>query len=205
MSQSGLPKRSWVRRDREKDSYCRICKTWKPKAEFDYRDVERGLLHFECRECRQNMRSWVRRDRENESYCRTCKTWKPKNEFNYRDVNRCLLQYDCRECQQGHRRNSYANHRETTRASNDEWTRNAVDTANDYFYHYFFAHPCIDCGCTNILTLTFDHVRGKKHLNVSEMVSKGRSIETIKEEIRKCEVVCFNCHMRREHKKRVSL
>ena len=95
MSVLGQNKRSWIRRDREKESYCRSCKTWKPKTEFDYRDVERGLLHFECRECRQNMRSWVRRNREDESYCRTCKTWKPNSEFNYRDVEQGLLMYDC--------------------------------------------------------------------------------------------------------------
>src|SRR5215208_2510117 len=119
-------KRSWVRRDRKKESYCRACKTWKPKADFDYRDVERGLLHLECRECRQSIRSWVRHDREDESYCRTCKTWKPNEEFYYRDVELGLLEYDCIECLKAHRRNSYANHRETARASNNEWTRWAV-------------------------------------------------------------------------------
>jgi hypothetical protein len=32
MSRLGLSKkRSWVRRDREDESYCRTCKTWKPK------------------------------------------------------------------------------------------------------------------------------------------------------------------------------
>ena len=198
----GWVKRSWVRRDREKESYCRACKTWKPKAEFDHRDVLQGLLYFECRNCRQIMRSWVRRDKEDESYCRTCKTWKPKSEFNYRDVERGLLMYDCRQCAQEHRRNSYANHRETARASNDEWTRRAVETAKDYVYNYLLSHPCADCGNNDILVLTFDHVRGKKQLNVSEMVGRGRSIDTIKAEIAKCDVVCFNCHMRREHKRR---
>jgi hypothetical protein len=52
------------------------------------------------------------------------------------------------------------------------------------------------------LTLTFDHVRGTKKGELANMIGRGRSIETIKEEIRKCEVVCFNCHMRREHKRR---
>jgi len=147
-------------------------------------------------------RSWVRRDRESESYCRTCKTWKPNDEFNYRDTKRGLLQYDCRECAQEHRRNSYANHRETARLSNDGWTRRAVETAKEYVYKYLLGHPCVDCGNNNVLALTFDHVRGDKKLGISEMVSRGRSIETIKEEIGKCEVVCFNCHMRRERIKR---
>jgi hypothetical protein len=53
-----------------------------------------------------------------------------------------------------------------------------------------------------VLTLTFDHVRGEKLLDVSVMVGRGRSIETIKAEIEKCDVVCFNCHMRREHQRR---
>jgi hypothetical protein len=146
-------------------------------------------------------RSWVRRDREDESYCRTCKTWKPK-EFYCRDVEQGLLEYDCIECLKVHRRKSYAKHRETTRASNDEWTRRAVETANEYLYQYLLTHPCVDCGNTNILTLTFDHVRGQKSGNVSEMVSRGRSIETVKQEIEKCDVVCFNCHMRRERRRR---
>ncbi len=147
-------------------------------------------------------RGWVKRHGESESYCRTCKTWKPKAEFNYRDAERGLLQYDCRRCAQAHRRNSYAIHRETSRTSNDEWTRRAVETARKYVYEYLSSHPCVDCGNNNILTLTFDHVRGEKRGNVSDMVHRGRSIETIKTEMEKTEVVCFNCHMRRERKRR---
>ena len=55
MPELGWLKRSWVRRDRENESYCRTCKTWKPNAEFNYRDAKRGLLQYEigrasCRE-----------------------------------------------------------------------------------------------------------------------------------------------------------
>jgi hypothetical protein len=149
-------------------------------------------------------RGWVKRYRKNESYCRTCKTWKPKSEFYYRDTERGLLEYDCIECLKEHRRNSYAKHRDTTRASNDEWTRGAVETAREYVYSYLLEHPCFDCGNSNVLVLTFDHVRGEKSGNVSDMVGRGRSIETIKNEISLCDVVCFNCHMRRERRRRAS-
>ena len=145
---------------------------------------------------------WLKRYKENESYCRTCKTWRPKGEFNYRDVERVLLQYDCRDCQQGLRRQSYANHRETAKATNNERTRLAIESGREYVYNYLLEHPCIECGNSNVLVLTFDHVRGTKKRAVAEMVSSGYSIETIEAEIGKCDVVCFNCHMRRERIKR---
>jgi hypothetical protein len=33
------------------------------------------------------------------------------------------------------------------------------------------------------------------------MISKGYNVETIKRELEKTEIVCFNCHMRRERKR----
>ncbi len=52
---------------------------------------------------------------------------------------------------------------------------------------------CIDCGESNIATLQFDHVKGKKIANISKLV-KSASLKKIKEEITKCEIVCSNCH-----------
>ncbi len=51
--------------------------------------------------------------------------------------------------------------------------------------------------------LTFDHIRGKKKKDVSKMVAEGYSIEAIQQEIGKCEIVCANCHMRREQRRAV--
>lgn len=53
---------------------------------------------------------------------------------------------------------------------------------------------CIDCGETNPLVLDFDHVRGEKKMNVSDMARSSYSIEALMEEIDKCEVRCSNCH-----------
>ena len=53
---------------------------------------------------------------------------------------------------------------------------------------------CVDCGESNPIVLEFDHVRGKKKKAIADMVSHSYSIETIKEEIRKCEIRCANCH-----------
>ena len=55
--------------------------------------------------------------------------------------------------------------------------------------------PRMDCkNSFPTQVMEFDHVRGVKTGNVSEMVIKCFSFKTIREEIEKCELVCANCH-----------
>lgn len=68
--------------------------------------------------------------------------------------------------------------------------------AKEYIKAYLEAHPCIDCGNSDIIVLEFDHVRGKKIRAVGNMIQQGLSIKTIQNEIDKCEVRCANCHRR---------
>ena len=68
---------------------------------------------------------------------------------------------------------------------------------------------CVDCGNDNDIVLEFDHVRGEKRGNVSDMSHQSFSIKTIKLEIEKCEIRCANCHRiatyeRRLDKKNIS-
>ena len=54
---------------------------------------------------------------------------------------------------------------------------------------------CVDCGYKkNPLALQLDHVRGTKTKDVSVMIQWCFSMTKLKEEIRKCEVRCANCH-----------
>lgn len=59
--------------------------------------------------------------------------------------------------------------------------------------------PCADCGSIfPPYVMDFDHMRGsKKVANIASMT--GWSIEAIKKEIDKCDVVCSNCHRIRTH------
>ena len=61
---------------------------------------------------------------------------------------------------------------------------------------------CIDCGIKNPVILEFDHVRGDKTNNIADMVNQSYGLTTIKEEIRKCEVRCANCHRIKTHERR---
>ncbi len=76
---------------------------------------------------------------------------------------------------------------------------NSRQKARDFVTAYLSEHPCVDCGESDPIVLTFDHVRGKKSNNIATMVARGLSLETLKAEIEKTEVRCFNCHAIRTH------
>jgi hypothetical protein len=50
--------------------------------------------------------------------------------------------------------------------------------------------------------MDFDHVRGRKHKNVMELIPT-LSKKKIDEEIAKCEIVCSNCHRIRTHQRKL--
>lgn len=66
----------------------------------------------------------------------------------------------------------------------------------DYVLNYLKKNPCVDCEESDPIVLQFDHVRGEKKRNISQMVARHAKLEVIKEEIKKCDVRCANCHAR---------
>ena len=68
-----------------------------------------------------------------------------------------------------------------------------------FIFLYLKDHPCTDCGEQDPIVLEFDHISNKEH-NISFMISSNFSIDSIKNEILKCEVRCANCHRRKTAK-----
>ena len=67
-----------------------------------------------------------------------------------------------------------------------------------YVADYKAATPCKDCGKSfPFYQLDFDHVRGKKKFNISRAGASVKSFPLVIAEIKKCEVVCRNCHAER--------
>jgi hypothetical protein len=63
--------------------------------------------------------------------------------------------------------------------------------------------PCMDCKVQYpYYVMDFDHVRGRKHKNVMELVPT-LSKKKIDEELAKCEIVCSNCHRARTHMRKL--
>lgn len=62
------------------------------------------------------------------------------------------------------------------------------------------AKPCADCKNTyRPHQMDFDHVRGEKTFNVGTAVHQSYPMDEILDEIKKCDLVCSNCHRDRTY------
>lgn len=66
------------------------------------------------------------------------------------------------------------------------------------FLWAFKNNPCRDCGITyHPVAMQFDHVRGTKKFEVG--LANRKSRKSILKELKKCELVCANCHALRTY------
>jgi hypothetical protein len=70
-----------------------------------------------------------------------------------------------------------------------------------FVWDYLCSHPCIECGEGDPIVLEFDHrEQDTKCGDISNMAGGSLGIDTLVEEIKKCDVLCANCHRRRTAK-----
>jgi hypothetical protein len=84
----------------------------------------------------------------------------------------------------GERYNAY---NRTYRKRNREWLQ-----------EYLGSQSCVDCGLDDSDVLEFDHVRGEKRFTIGDRMTY--SLDTLKDEIAKCDVRCCNCHRKRHRR-----
>ena len=132
--------------------------------------------------------------------CTKCGIPKDESEFSWERPGK--LHARCNPCRVEDRMDYYETHKQ--QELDYKWDRQQKkrEEARLYVFKYLAEHPCIRCGERDPLVLTFHHVRGEKKTNVSQMVNQGYSIRLIQEEIDKCDILCANCHMKEEKKKR---
>jgi hypothetical protein len=69
------------------------------------------------------------------------------------------------------------------------------DRNREYVRSIKETNPCKDCGkFYHYSQMDFDHINDNKINGVARLTNTSLSIERIKSEIEKCELVCSNCH-----------
>src|SRR5512143_2207441 len=99
--------------------------------------------------------------------CARCGQEKDESEFNWRWEERGVLQSVCRDCSHAQSHAHYESHKESVKAKAAEIKRRAREEAERYVYEYLSYAKCVDCGEYDFAVLTFDHVRGKKRMDIS--------------------------------------
>jgi hypothetical protein len=131
--------------------------------------------------------------------CSMCGERKPLSEF-HRDRSRSDgVQQKCKPCNIELNKRWYREHPEARPRRMDAYAKRRRLERQALILENLLEHPCVDCGEADPVVLDFDHLRDKI-ANVSAMLTRRWS--TILAEIEKCEVVCANCHRRREARRR---
>ena len=110
--------------------------------------------------------------------CASCKQDKEHSEFHKNRSRKDGLNPYCKDC---------CSEKATVRRKN--YTKP--------FFDYKVEKGCEICGYNeHPAALQFDHIdRNSKHAAVATLLSQRRPAEVVWEEIKKCRVLCANCHM----------
>lgn len=82
------------------------------------------------------------------------------------------------------------------------WKRHAVkksDKAREILT-WLREQPCRDCQLLDSESIEFDHARGEKRLDITNLGQVGK--RKWQEELKKCDAVCANCHAKRTRRRR---
>lgn len=125
--------------------------------------------------------------------CTRCNTQKELSEFPVCSKNKDGHTGMCKPCKRNYDNNYY----KQTSTRKEQITSNrkaARKTIRQWLWDYLLSHPCADCGESDPIVLEFDHLENKK-ANVSDLLN--RSLNVVKLEVSKCQVLCANCHRRK--------
>ena len=126
--------------------------------------------------------------------CSICKL--PQENF-YKNSNRPDgLQTYCKECSIARSKKRYQNFSDEQKLEMQNRAKQKSLQNKQFLWDFLKEHPCVDCGEIDPIVLEFDHLSDKKGC-LSTLAGQGLGLETIKQEVNKCEVRCANCHRKK--------
>ncbi len=136
-------------------------------------------------------------------YCPKCNTPKELSQFYKRKTGpKAGTTYEkCKQCMKERGKTYYRQNIDHLKKLTMMRTRKGVAIKRQFLIKYK-DKPCMDCGKKYPpYVMDLDHRDPKDKINdVAAMVHWNFSIEKIKKEIDKCDIVCANCHRIRTHK-----
>ncbi len=131
---------------------------------------------------------------EQEKRCSKCKKDLPIGEFAFKNRAKGKHHSVCSACTSDYCHDWYETNKERIKAKTKTQRQVQRRLRIEFFRDYLSKHPCVDCGFMDIRALDFDHVCGKKSFSLGVALVTMIPMTRVREEIKKCEVRCKNCH-----------
>lgn len=131
--------------------------------------------------------------------CPKCGFEKSFDEFAKNKTKNDGLSFYCKICQREYVRNHYK--KNTNYYKNKARKRQSF--INEWYRKFKSSLICEICGEDHIACIEFHHKDpNEKEESLSKAVNKGWGIERLEKEIKKCQVLCSNCHHKTHYEER---
>jgi hypothetical protein len=133
--------------------------------------------------------------------CTKCGEQKPLTEYFVKDNATGRLHAQCKLCYKAHRKNYYAAH---YKKYGDKYRFRAKirhhkikQELHCKMLDFLIDKACEICGENDLRVLDFDHLEpNQKKFGIAQAMTYGMPWEKIETEIKKCRILCANCHRR---------
>lgn len=131
-------------------------------------------------------------------HCSKCGVVKVLSSFTKNKSRKDGYNSFCRDCHKQYTRKHYEANKDYYKIKAKNRTKNLVEK----YWKIKESTPCADCGIKYPhYVMDFDHLSDKIE-NVSVLI-RSASSEILEEELKKCELVCSNCHRERTYKRSI--
>lgn len=142
------------------------------------------------------------RDKMETQHCTKCHKTKSIDEFAFRDKKKNIRRKTCKVCQRKYDNAAYKNNKKRRKDIKENKRKRKLEKSQ-YIQYIKENNKCKICGDSRWYVLDFHHRDQKeKDFNISNM--RFESMETVKMEIDKCDILCSNCHRELHYFERIS-
>jgi hypothetical protein len=126
--------------------------------------------------------------------CTGCGLERPITEFPVKHKKRGTRATRCRTCRSSYGKGHYQRNRDKYIAKAKRRRPRERDTYWAWLMTYLQLHPCVDCGETDPVVLTFDHRDNTEKVDTIGRLLSRSGWTPFLAEVAKCDVRCANCH-----------
>lgn len=131
--------------------------------------------------------------------CSVCILEKDISEFYVKNKITGRLHAQCKSCYAEKRKlfyqQHYAKYGNAYRERAKQRRASVKILLQDNLYKYLEGKSCISCGFADMRALEFDHIDATgKRFGVARAINSGYAWSEIEKEIKKCRILCANCH-----------